>query len=99
MLSRDFARGPTWHIHPTPDSLNISDGSHYCLSVLCYVGKTKKYKTAKKIERFLEGFEPEDESWMKFILQCFAEIAYIFHNKEFQVPPLSISKVGHIWIK
>ena len=64
-----------------------------------YVGKTKKYKTAKKIEHFLEGFEPEDESWMKFILQCFDGIAYTFHNKEFQVPHLCISRVSHIWIK
>ena len=51
MFSRDFARGPTWPVHPTvdlalnfhkkiplyvPSSLNISEGGHYCLSALCY---------------------------------------------------------------
>ena len=38
------------------------------------VDKTKKHKKAKKIEKIFEGFDPEEETWIKFILQCFAEI-------------------------
>ena len=71
MFSRDFARGPTWPVHPTvdlalnfhkkiplyvPSSLNISEGGHYCLSALWYIGIfifvdiTCKLANVKKME-------------------------------------------------
>ena len=36
--------------------------------------KNVQHKTSKKIEKFLEGFDPEDEQWIQFILNCFCEI-------------------------
>ena len=38
------------------------------------VDKSKKHATAKKLEKLFEGFDPEDDSWIKFTLQCFADI-------------------------
>ena len=36
--------------------------------------KNVQHKASKKIEKFLEGFDPEDEQWIQFILNCFCEI-------------------------
>ena len=38
------------------------------------VDKSNKHATAKKMEKLFEGFDPEDDSWIKFTLDCFAEI-------------------------
>ena len=36
--------------------------------------KSMQHKTSKKIETFLEGFDPEEEKWIVFILQCLTEV-------------------------
>ena len=36
--------------------------------------KTKMHAIAKKIEKVFEGFDPENDSWIQFTLECFAEI-------------------------
>ena len=36
--------------------------------------KNKQHKASKKIEKFLEGFDPEDEQWIQFTLNFFCEI-------------------------
>ena len=38
------------------------------------VDKSKKHAIAKRIEKVFEGFDPEEDSWIKFTLDCFAEI-------------------------
>ena len=32
------------------------------------------HATAKKIEKVFEGFDPENDLWIQFTLECFAEI-------------------------
>lgn len=43
--------------------------------------KTKAHKKSKRVEKFLESFEPESELWIMFILECFAELflRYVFY--------------------
>ena len=36
--------------------------------------KNKAHKKSKRIEKFLEGFDPESELWIKFVLNCFADL-------------------------
>ena len=36
--------------------------------------KNLQHKNSKKIEKLLEGFDPEDEQWMKYILDSFCDI-------------------------
>ena len=38
------------------------------------VDKNKQHKVSKKIEKFLEGFDPEDEDWIRFLLTCLSDI-------------------------
>ena len=36
--------------------------------------KKKKQKQSKTIAKFLAGFDPESEVWIKFVLDCFADL-------------------------
>ena len=36
--------------------------------------KRNKHKKSKAVEKVLVGFDPESEVWIKFILNCFAEL-------------------------
>ena len=36
--------------------------------------KKKKHKQSKTIAKYLEGFDPESEIWIKFVLDCFADL-------------------------
>ena len=36
--------------------------------------KKKKHNQSKTIAKFLEGFDPESAKWIKFVLDCFADL-------------------------
>ena len=38
------------------------------------VDKSKKHDSSKKVETFLQGFDPEEESWIRFTLSCFTDL-------------------------
>ena len=38
------------------------------------IEKSRKHKSAKLVEHYLVGFNPESEVWLRFILEAFTEI-------------------------
>ena len=38
------------------------------------VEKYRKHKFAKLVERYFEGFDPESEKWLQFVLEVFTDI-------------------------
>ena len=51
-----------------------SFSSEIVSEIVSTVDKNKQHKVSKKIEKFLEGFDPENEDWIRFLLTCLSDI-------------------------